>query len=100
MAKLLNISIDVTKIDKSKLVTGKKGTYLNLTVAINDEKDQYENDVSAWQGQEKEEVEAKAQKNYLGNGRVFWSNDAAIQKVAKAIDKQMPSDDEQDDLPF
>ena len=48
----------------------------------------------------KEEVEAKAQKNYLGNGRVFWSNDAAIQKVAKAIDKQMPSDDEQDDLPF
>lgn len=51
MAKMLNISIDVTKIDKSKLIVGEKGTYLNLTVSVNDEKDNYGNDVSAWMGQ-------------------------------------------------
>lgn len=48
---MLNISIDVTKIDKSKLIVGEKGTYLNLTVSVNDEKDNYGNDVSAWMGQ-------------------------------------------------
>ena len=101
MAKLLNISIDVTKIDKSKLVTGKKGTYLNLTVSVNDEKDNYDNDVTAWQGQDKEEVQAKAAKNYLGNGRVFWTNDTAIKEAAEKIEKVFPASDEQeDDLPF
>jgi len=32
MSKIgINISIDVTKIDKSRLFKGKKGTYMDLT---------------------------------------------------------------------
>ena len=77
--KLLSLKIDVTKIDKAKLYKGKKGTYLDLTVCINDDQDQYSNDVSAWQGQTKEEVAAKAQKSYLGNGKVFWSSEYKAQ---------------------
>lgn len=103
MAKLMNISIDVTKIDKAKLITGKKGTYLNLTVAINDEKDAYDNDVSAWQGQTKDEVQAKAQKTYLGNGRVFWSSDSTtVQSPPPTNNAYQTSEQQQDhqDLPF
>ena len=43
MAKLISLRIDVQKIDKSKLFKGKKGTYLDLTVALNDEEDDYGN---------------------------------------------------------
>ena len=92
MAKMINLSIDVSKIDKSKLIEGKKGTYLNLTVAVNDNKDQFDNDCSAWQSQTKEEREAKTERNFLGNGKVFWSNEG----------ERMPVSDEQGDnsLPF
>lgn len=75
MAKLLNISIDVTKIDKSRLIKGKKGTYANLTIEVKDEKDQYDNDVSAWQAQTEDERKAKKNRNYLGNGRIIWSGE-------------------------
>lgn len=73
MAHLLNISIDLTKVDKNKIVIGQKGKYLNLTIDVKDEKDQYDNDVSAWQSQSKEERQSGATRNYLGNGRILWS---------------------------
>jgi len=35
MSKIgINISIDVTKIDKSRLFKGKKGTYMDLTTVL------------------------------------------------------------------
>ena len=39
MSKIVSLSVNVDKIDKTKLVKGEKGTYLNLTLNINDEKD-------------------------------------------------------------
>lgn len=73
MAHLISLSIDVSKIDKSKLIKGEKGIYLNLNLSVNDSKDQFGNDVSAWHGQSKEERDAGQQKVYLGNGRVLWT---------------------------
>lgn len=64
--KLITAKIDVTKIVKSKLYTGQKGTYLDLVIWINDEPDQYENDVSIEQKVEKGEA-----KIYLGNGKTY-----------------------------
>lgn len=84
MAKLLNVSINLSKIDKSKIIDGAKGKYLNVTVSVNDEVDSYGNNVSAWQSQEKEERDANQPKNYLGNGRVFWSNDVQTQSASAA----------------
>ena len=80
MAKMMSVKVDVTKIDKAKLFKGQKGTYLDLTVCINDENDTYGNNVSAWQGQSKEEQQAKQPKNYLGNGKVFWTNEGNLQQ--------------------
>ena len=98
MAKILNVSVNVEKINKAKLIKGKKGTYLSLNIAINDEKDQFENDCSVWENQSKEEREAKADKNYLGNGKIIWSNDPeATTQKAQEVGQEV---DEDDDLPF
>lgn len=91
MAKLITASIDVTKLDKRKLVKGKKGTYANLTIWVNDEIDDYGNDVSIQQSLSKEEREAGAPKIYLGNGK---------QQNGKSGPQQGSVSNYNDDLPF
>lgn len=80
MAKLIALSIDVAKFDKSKFVTGKKGTYANITISVNDEADQFGNDVSVWESQTKEERDEKANRNFLGNGKTIWSSEESSSK--------------------
>ena len=43
MASILATSIDLTKIPKDKIIEGKKGKYLPITITINDEPDQFGN---------------------------------------------------------
>jgi hypothetical protein len=99
MGTLINASIDLTKVDKTKLV---KGKYLNLTIAVNDNLDNYGNNVSLTIQQSKEERDLKASKTYLGNGKVVYTNGEV--KVAEKQDKplQNTSDKFKDtpDLPF
>ena len=98
MSKLLSVKIDVTKIDKSRLFQGKKGTYLDADIWINDEQDKFGNDASVSMSQTKEEREAKAQKIYIGSARkVFGWDDAPVSKAAPASEQE---DDEEDSLPF
>ena len=71
---IISASIDVDKIDKAKLVVGKTGVrYYPITVIVNDELNEYGQDVSITEGQSKEEREAKAKKKYIGNGKKVWS---------------------------
>jgi hypothetical protein len=99
MGTLINASIDLTKVDKTKLV---KGKYLNLTIAVNDNLDNYGNNVSLTIQQSKEERDLKASKTYLGNGKVVYTNGEV--KVAEKQEKplQNTSDKFKDipDLPF
>ena len=97
MSKLFSIKLDVQKIDKSKLYKGAKGTYLSLTASMNDEPDQYGNDVSVWLEQSPEERNAKANKTFLGNGKVFWSSEGTVNNSAPPLNN---NDDDDDDLPF
>jgi len=102
MAKLLSAKLDVSKITKSKLYKGEKGTYCSITISLNDEIDTYGNNVSVYEEQTKEERDQKAPRNYLGNGKVFWSNDG--QQVAPkqqfgGAGAPLIAEDEQD-LPF
>ncbi len=100
---IIGLSIDLTKIDKSKIIEGKEGRkYYNLSVFVNDEKDQYDNDVSVAEGQTKEQREAKEKKNYLGNGRVvFMQWPSTKKKESEASTPQSDSTNNQpDDLPF
>jgi len=83
MSKLVTASIDVKKIVKSLLITGKKGTYLNLSIWFNDEPDQYGNDCSIQQTTKRDEP-----KIFLGNGKYYTPQ------------VQETTTDEPDDLPF
>jgi hypothetical protein len=95
MAKIISASIDLSKIDKSKIVNGKDGRmYLDVTIIANDEPDQYGRDTQIIQGQSKEEREQKVQKVYLGNGKTMWSG----QSKAKVEGGTLPATSQ--DLPF
>ena len=71
MAKLISLKIDVSKIDKNRLFKGAKGTYLDLTISVNDEKDQYDNDVAAWQGQTKKKWPLRHKRHTWGMEKFF-----------------------------
>jgi hypothetical protein len=100
MGQLIAISIDVTKLDKSKLVKGKKGTYANITVSVNDEDDQFGNNTSVWESQTKEERDDKVDRNFLGNGKVVWSSQSSNDTKKTSSKKASKQDDDSDDLPF
>ena len=84
MAQIISVSIDLNKLDKSRIVEGKNGAkYYNFTINVNDEKDQYGNDASVTISQTAEERQAKAQRTFVGNGRVVWSNNSSQQSNAQ-----------------
>ena len=60
------------------------GTYKKYTVGINDTTNQYGNNIEVYEEQTKEEREAKTQKKYLANGRIFWTNGTV--KVAEKVE--------------
>ena len=77
MSKIgVSLKIDVTNIDKARLFSGQKGTYLDATVFIDiDQLDQYGNSGMITQDVSKEEKLQNVKGNILGNCKVFW-NDA------------------------
>ena len=69
----VNLKIDVSKIDKSKLFKGKKGTYLDMTAFIDlDEVGQFGDNGMIVQSVSKEEKQQGIKGEILGNSRVFW----------------------------
>jgi hypothetical protein len=98
MATIINASIDVTKIPKDQLITGKKGTYVNVTMFINDET-RFGNNARIAVSQSKEERESGQEKIWLGNGRVVFTEgtvklaekeDAPAQPVAQEAEAALP----------
>ena len=114
MAQIISASIDVTKIDKTRLKEVKKkdgsiAKYLDISIVVNDAEDQFGNICSISEGQTKEERELKVPKNYLGNGKRVWSDNAPVaQKIAEPTTQkpvsQVPSfasyESSTDDLAF
>lgn len=86
---MITLRIDVTKIDKSKLFKGEKGTWLDL-VLIETPNNKYGNDYMVKQGLSKEDRDAGQDGAILGNGKVWGS------KAEAATAK----DGGDDDLPF
>lgn len=99
MSALINVSLRVDKLPKEKFVQGKDGAvYYNFTVAVNDESNQWGQNVSLTDSQTKEEREAKKPKTYLGNGNVIWTNGTIqlAEKKEEVSSKEVVSSD----LPF
>ena len=105
MASIIKTSINLSNIDKSKVINGKKGKYLPITTTLNDEIDQFGNQGPVVIAQTKEEREAKVAKVYLGNVSVVWTNGdnvAVAPREDQPLQKQPETKAEQvvDDLPF
>lgn len=95
MSAILNLSIDLSKVDKSKLVDGK---YLNTQIFVNDDT-RYGNNVSMAYSQSKEERESKVQKQYIANGRVVFT-DGNIKVAEKEVENVVNEPKKDDSLPF
>jgi len=83
MASIIATSIDLTKIPKDKIIDGKKGKYLPITITLNDEPDQFGNNGPITVQQTTEERSAKAEKVYLGNVKVVWTNGQNVDVAPK-----------------
>jgi len=97
MGALINVSLRVDKLPKEKFVSGKDGAvYYNFTIGVNDDSNQYGQNVSATDSQTKEEREAKKPKTYLGNGNVVWTDgnikvaDKKVEVTAKEVESDLP----------
>jgi hypothetical protein len=74
MAGIIKTSINLANIPKDRIIEGKKGKYLPISISVNDEPDQFGNQGPVCVDQSKEERDAKAPKTYLGNCKVVWTN--------------------------
>ena len=103
MASIIKTSINLNEIPKDKIINGKKGKYLPISITINDEPDQFGNQGPVIVEQTKEEREAKVAKTYLGNVKVVWTNgdnvDPAPRDNQPATAPPQPAVAD-DDLPF
>ena len=105
MAGIIKGSINLSEIPKDKIIEGKKGKYLPITITLNDELDQFGNNGPVTVQQTKDERDAKQDKVYLGNVKVVWTNGdnvaaaprdggpAPVQQAATPVAAE-------DDLPF
>ena len=105
MASIINFSIDLTKIPKDKIIDGKKGKYLPITLTLNDELDNFGNNGPVIVGQSKEERDAKEAKVYLGNAKVTWTNGQNVDVAPRDGQPQQAQpkpqfQPQEDDLPY
>jgi hypothetical protein len=111
MSTLINASIktsELKKIDKNKIIKGEKDSYIPITISVNDES-RYGKNVSITIAQDQDERSNKAEKHYLGNGSVIWT-DGKVLKGQKEEENaggnqstnksSSVSNDDMNDLPF
>lgn len=100
---MITVRIDVTKIDKSRLFKGERGTYLDV-VLIETPAAKYGNDYICKQQISKEERELGVAAPILGNGKTINKKAEPPAGVyEKPIDKEQIQDDtptDESDLPF
>jgi hypothetical protein len=105
MASIIKASINLNEIPKHKIIDGKKGKYLPITITLNNDPDQFGNQGPVIVEQSKEERESKVPKVYLGNVKVVWTDNTNVAAAPRtdAVNGQTyaaPVAQVADDLPF
>lgn len=105
MSLLADIYIKKETLEVLLKTIEKKGDKaISITVSVEDEAGNYDQNLSAYVSQSKEDREAKKNKFYVGNGKVFWNNGKVVNgkdasKKTNASGGKTKADDD-DDLPF
>ena len=99
----LYLKLDTLKTLVSTLEKkGAKG--IEFTVSINDESNDYGQNISAFVAQTKEQREAKKSRYYVGNGKTFWTDGKiSVLESSKTKNSQITEAEifeDVDDLPF
>ena len=105
--KIIAAQIDLSKIDKSRIVkTDKSGQpfkngqqFYDVTIILNDEPNNFGQDVSIATGQTKEEREAKEKRSFIGDGKTIFTKEPQ-QKEAPSSNQAPSNDATEDDLGF
>lgn len=103
MALLADIYIKAETLKTLADTVAKKGDKgISITISANDETNDYGQNVTSYVSQSKEDREAKKNKFYVGNGKVYWSNGKVTLAEKKAEAKQAPAQvqDSDNELPF
>ena len=96
MAVLSSVYITTDKLKELlSILNQKQAKGVDLTISIANEQNTYGQNLSVFVSQSKEDRDAKKQKYYVGNGKVFWT-DGTI-KVAEKVEGHPPKSE---DLPF
>ena len=107
MSTLITGYITLEKLKQIvQTVEAKQAKGFGFTAAINDEPNQYGQNISYWAEQTKEQRETKAAKWYFANGKVAWTDGKVPQVPAKdptplqQLDQTMKDMGHTADLPF
>lgn len=101
MASLNSLYIKKETLQKMLDVLNKKNEKgIELTVSINDEVNNYDQNVGAFVSQSKEQRDSKKEKFYVGNGRTFWTDGKIkVPEKIETVKAEVVTQDEEDD-PF
>lgn len=94
MALIIQHYIDLTKVDKTRLVDGTK---LQITSVV-DDATKFGNNVGTYESMSKEEKDSGRKRNYVGNGRVVWTD--GVVKLAEKDEAKAAPKKKEADLPF
>jgi len=84
----ISIHIDVTKIDKSRIIEGKKGKYIDLTTFIDTEtEDKYGNHGFISQSVTKEERDNGVKTAILGNCKIFYGLESKPDRYQRSTEQ-------------
>jgi len=101
MGAIINFSLNLDKLDKSKVIKGKNGNYYPLVAFINEEVDRFGYNVSVNTDWTKEEKEAGKKSDYVANGRVTKAEGRVVVAPYNGGGQQSePQSEEVSDLPF
>lgn len=100
MASLNNLYLKLETLETLvKGIKAKGENGVSIDISINDEANQYNQNVSAYVTQSKDDRENKKHRYYVGNGRTFWtdgtitafkneSNDSGKKDLKKQLEPQ------------
>jgi hypothetical protein len=111
MGQIIRVTVNIDQIDETRLYQGKKGRYLDLTLFLKDEVDQYGNHGFVTQNISKEEREGGVRAPIIGNAKVAGGGGSApapsapvkplqLKPKAAPVKNPTPRTIPDEDLPF
>ena len=100
MGHLLNTRIGLKKIPKEAQFEGKKDVYVDVTIGINKEMNNFDQNVSIWISQTAEQIKNKTPKQYIGNGKVIYTDNEPLFVKPREAQDNLQQNEAVTDLPF